>query len=157
MNKIYRGKIEEGKLKVEDREAFTRDLQKFSGGWFEIKISKFKPRTKKQNDSIHLYCQFLADAFNEAGLDQRKMLKPDIEIEWNLGDVKEKIWRPYQIALLGKESTADLESQGDIDKIVKHIQRDLIRKYPGFPYIPFPFECKSCGGLSKHYEGCDQK
>ena len=43
---------------------------------FIIEINKiFSKRTLPQNNSIHLYCQQLADEFNAAGYDIKEVLK----------------------------------------------------------------------------------
>lgn len=53
-----------------------------------------KQRTYLQNRSLHLFFTELANALNEAGLDMRKTLNPDVEIPWNSQSVKEHLWRP---------------------------------------------------------------
>lgn len=39
-----------------------------------------RERTLTQNRAIHLWFTMLADALNDAGLDMRTVLKPEIEI-----------------------------------------------------------------------------
>ena len=43
---------------------------------------KTKQRTLQQNKALHKYFEILADTLNEAGLDARVVLKPEIEIPW---------------------------------------------------------------------------
>ena len=38
----------------------------------------------------------IANALNDAGLDMKKVLKPEIDIPWNTATVKEYLWRPVQ-------------------------------------------------------------
>ncbi len=161
MIKNFVGKIDGGKLIPPNRMEFVDSLARFSGGWFEIRLTKTKPRTKKQNDALHLFCQKLAMALNDAGLDQRKVLKPSFSFPWDMLDVKNKLWKPVQLIVLKKESTTELEAQGDINKVHDVLMRELGEKH-GVEYIPFPAECKSCGCLSgqgengsNHYEGCE--
>jgi hypothetical protein len=66
-----------------------------------------KQRTKKQNSALHVFCALLADLLNASGLDQRKVLKASIEIPWCGKSVKEKLWKPIQEAVIGKESTTE--------------------------------------------------
>jgi hypothetical protein len=72
-------------------------------------------RTDRQNRALHLYFQFVADTLNEAGLDMRKTLKPEVSIDWTPHTVKEYLWRPVQKVQLGKTSTTELNS----DEITK--------------------------------------
>ena len=67
-------------------------------------------RTKKQNNSIHLYCTMLAEIFNNSGLDQKVILGQEAFIPWDTKSVKEKIWHSFQKSLFEKESTSDLET-----------------------------------------------
>ena len=100
---IWKATIQGGKLKLRNPKEFTAYMAGLEGKEVNLVVEKFKfKRTRKQNNSIHLYCQQLADTLNDAGLDQRKVLKPEVDIPWDMEDVKEKIWRPIQIALTKK-------------------------------------------------------
>ncbi|MDD5110859.1 MAG: hypothetical protein PHI63_06665 [Patescibacteria group bacterium] len=81
------------------------------------KIDKeYNQRTSQQNRALHLYFQLVADALNDAGLDMRTVLKPEIEIPWSKASVKEYLWRPIQMIQLQKKSTIQLTTK-DIDTI----------------------------------------
>ena len=69
-----------------------------------------KQRTIQQNRALHLYFTLLAEALNAAGLDMKKTLKPEIDIPWTPGTVKDFLWKPVQKAILGKESTTELNT-----------------------------------------------
>lgn len=92
-------------------------------------------RTPAQNRALHKYFTMLADEMNAAGLDQRTVLKPEIDIPWTTESVKEQIWRPLQKIQLGKDSTTEL-STTDIDKILDTITKHLGEKF-GF-VVEFP-------------------
>jgi hypothetical protein len=81
-----------------------------------------KQRTKKQNSALHVFCQLLADLLNASGLDQRKVLKPAIEIPWDGKSVKEKMWKPLQEALINKASTteADRTEYSKVHEVLAH-------------------------------------
>jgi hypothetical protein len=64
-----------------------------------------KQRTLTQNSSLHLFCQQLADALNDAGFDFRAFVKEGYPVPFNEMLVKEYLWRPIQKAITGKEST----------------------------------------------------
>lgn len=97
-------------------------------------------RTLKQNRSVHLYCTLLAQAFNEAGLDMKVVLKPSVDIEWTCESVKQYIWKPIQKALLGTDSTTKLKrGEKEIDQVFDHINRHLSQRFAEWiAPIPFP-------------------
>ncbi len=90
-------------------------------------------RTQKQNRALHLYFTQLAEMLNDAGLDMRTVLKPEIEIPWTPGTIKNQLWRPVQKAYLGKESTTELESP-EITKIYEVINRHLAKFGISLPF-----------------------
>lgn len=94
-----------------------------------------KQRTDKQNRSLHLYFTQLAEILNDAGLDMRKTLKPEIEIPWSGKSIKEYLWRPIMKAQLNKESTTELTTK-EIDEVFDVINRLLGEKF-GL-HIDFP-------------------
>ncbi len=95
-------------------------------------------RTIQQNKALHLYFEKVANGLNEAGLDMRKTLKPDIDIPWTKETVKEFLWRPIQKLVLNKISTTKLLKKDEIDRVYDVINRHLGEKH-GF-YQPFPSE-----------------
>lgn len=94
-----------------------------------------KKRTPLQNKSLHKFCEMLADAFNDAGLDMKAVLKPDIDIPWRKESVKEHIWRPIQLAMLNKESTVKLETK-ECSEVYEVLSRHLGDKF-GI-HVPWP-------------------
>lgn len=95
------------------------------------------PRTNQQNKALHLFFEMLATSLNDAGLDQRKVLKPSISIPWTKVAIKDQLWRPIQQALYDKFSTTDLLKQQEIDTIHATLMRHLGEKF-GVEHIPFP-------------------
>ena len=69
-------------------------------------------RTLLQNKSLHKYFELLADALNDAGWGVKKLLtrKPEVEIPWDKGKVKELLWKPIQEAVIDKESTTEADT-----------------------------------------------
>ena len=102
--------------------------------------SSTKSRSSKQNRAMHLFFEFLAASLNDAGLDMRTVLKPEINIPWSAETVKENLWRPVQVALLQKKSTTELET-GEVSKVEDVLMRHLIKEFgqffepPQFPSI----------------------
>lgn len=87
---------------------------------------KEQPRTKKQNDALHKYFEIVAEILNDAGLDMRAVLKPEIDIPWTTMNVKEFLWRPVQILQLRKESTTQLTTK-EIDEVFETLNRHLAK------------------------------
>lgn len=94
-------------------------------------------RSNKQNAALHKYLTMLSDALNDAGLDMRKVLKPGVEVPWNLERAKEQLWRPIQIAMTDKVSTTEPE-KGDYVKIYEVLNRHMAEKFG----ISLPWPCK---------------
>lgn len=95
-----------------------------------------KERTPRQNKALHLYFQKVADMLNEAGLDMRRVLKPDVEIPWTKDSVKQYMWKPIQKVMLGIDSTADMSTK-DLDPVFETMNRHLAKHgiHQPFPSI----------------------
>jgi len=94
-----------------------------------------KKRTNLQNKAMHLWCEQLGNALNDAGYDMKVVLKPEADINWNRYMVKEYLWRPIQKAMLGKESTTELTTK-ELTDVSDIINRHLGEKF-GIS-VPFP-------------------
>ena len=84
--------------------------------------------TSQQRKALELYFRQLAETLNDAGLDQRKVLKPSIDIPWDQKSVKNQLWRQIQRAKTGKISTTELEPK-EIDDIYEILSRHLAEKF----------------------------
>lgn len=73
-------------------------------------VKEHPQRTPLQNRSLHKYCTLLAQALNDAGLDAKKTLKPEIDIPWTPEMVKDLLFRPIMKAMTGKTSTTQLDT-----------------------------------------------
>lgn len=85
-------------------------------------------RTSQQNRALHKYLGMLADRFNDAGLDMKKVLKPEVDIAWTTENAKKYIWKPIQKALLNKDHTADL-STDEVTQVYETINRHVAEKF----------------------------
>ena len=122
------GVIEEGKLVLDDKDEFAKYIYGIIGR-VELVVRKIQnDRTNKQNNSLHLYCYLLATALNNAGLDVRKVLKPEIAIPWTTNGVKNLLWRPVQIARLEKKSTTELTT-AEVNIIYNILNLHLSEKF----------------------------
>ena len=95
-------------------------------------------RTSQQNKALHVFFEQVAQELNDAGLDMRKTLKPEVEIPWSKDTVKEYLWRPIQKMQLDKKSTMELTTK-DIDIIYETLNRFLAKHgiHIAFPHNDF--------------------
>lgn len=100
-------------------------------------MSDIKKHTDQQRKALHLYCELLAQALNDAGLDMKKTLKPEIDIPWTKESVKNHLWRPIQQALTEKRSTTQLD-RVEPSQIYEVLNKHLAEKF-GIS-VPFPSE-----------------
>lgn len=103
----------------------------------EVAITKpKKSRTITQNAALHKYCELLAEALNDAGLDMRRVIKEEVDIPWNMQNVKEHLWRPIYTAVTHEHSTtkADTSQYGEVYSV---LSRHLSQKLEGL-YVPWP-------------------
>jgi len=94
-------------------------------------------RSNQQNKALHKYLRDLSVKLNDAGLDQRKVLKPSVAIPWDEKSAKDRLWRQIQIAMTGKESSKDLTTK-EVSKIYEVLNRHLVEKFGPDAHIPFP-------------------
>jgi hypothetical protein len=53
-------------------------------GHIAIQYTTAKPRTMAQNSALHLWLGQVAQTLNDAGLDMKKTLKPNVDIPWTV-------------------------------------------------------------------------
>jgi hypothetical protein len=122
-----RFKVINGTLIAGDEEALKAIASIPDHGDIDLVVSK-KQRTKRQNNSLHLYLEMLADALNERGLDMKKVLKEEVDIPWNKDLAKEFLWTPLQLAVLGVESTTKPDTTG-YSKVYDVLNRHIAEKF----------------------------
>jgi regulator of sigma D len=128
----YKGKAVSEEIKIDSELAYAEFMRDFRKLWLEnhyliVKIRKGKQRTLTQNNSLHLFCEMLADELNAGGFDMRKVMKPEVEIPWTMESVKQNLWKPIQEALIGKESTAEAD-RTEYTKVHELLSRHLGQK-----------------------------
>lgn len=60
----------------------------------DLKEKEEKQRTILQGRALHKYFELVGEALNVAGLDMKKVLKPNVDIPWNKDSVKNFLWKP---------------------------------------------------------------
>lgn len=133
---LFYFKSEKGFPKWETKES-VEFLMKHEGKtfWAEIGLEN-GVRTIPQNSALHLGLSLIAKSLNDAGLDIRKVLKPEIEIPWSVWSVKDFLWRPIQKVMTGKKSTTEIDKI-EPSEIWEVLMRHLGQKH-GIEYIEFP-------------------
>jgi hypothetical protein len=104
-------------------------------GYVEMECTTARTRTARQNRALHVYLRLLGEALNDAGLDQRKVLKPNFPIPWTTHSTKENLFKPIMQAMFEIESTTKLE-RVQVSQVYDVLNRSLSEKY-GIS-IPFP-------------------
>lgn len=122
--------------KLENYIAELRDQYK-QHKYLRCQVKTGKQRSDVQNNALHKYCEMLAESLNSAGLDMRKVLKPEVEIPWNKDSVKDELWRPIQIAMTKKKSTTE-PLRGQYGEIYETLNRHMSQKFG----ISVPWPCK---------------
>lgn len=104
-------------------------------GYVEMECTTARTRTARQNRALHVYLRLLGEALNEAGLDQRKVLKPDFPIPWTTHSTKENLFKPIMTVMFDVNSTTKLE-RIQVSQVYDVLNRSLGEKF-GIS-IPFP-------------------
>lgn len=104
-------------------------------GYVEMETTTARTRTARQNRALHVFLRLLSEALNDAGLDQRKVLKPNFPIPWTTHSTKENLFKPIMKAMFEIESTTKLE-RVQVSQVYDVLNRSLSEKY-GIS-IPFP-------------------
>lgn len=94
-----------------------------------------KQRSDLQNNSLHKYLELLSLELNERGLDMRVVLKPEIDIPWTKESAKNHLWRPIQVAMTDKSSTAKA-NRDEYPQVYETLNRHLSDKFG--VHIPWP-------------------
>ena len=95
-----------------------------------------KTITSKQFNALHVFCERVADQLNEAGLDQRIVLKPSVAIDWSKDSVKQYLFKPLLEAMTGKTSTTDqdtVEPSKVADTMARHLGEKFGITLPEWP------------------------
>ena len=95
-------------------------------------------RSLKQNNSMHLWLTMVAEELDKRGFTIQDVVAAikRAEIRPTMTNLKEVMWRPYQIAALKKESTTKLNKL-EVDKVYEGLNKFLGDNFDGL-HIPFP-------------------
>ena len=96
--------------------------------YLRVDVKNGKQRSLTQNASLQLYCEHVAKALNDAGLDFRSVLHEGIEVPWTRDLVKDHMWRKLQVVITGHKSTTKPERHqyGEIYEVLnRHLSGKL--------------------------------
>jgi hypothetical protein len=106
--------------------------------WEDVNLKK-RQRTNAQNRALHKYFSLLSDELNKQGhtiTEVLSCLKVGVELSITPMVIKD-IWKAYQKALYGKESTTELNKSDQEIKTI-HDNIDLFTSQNFSIHIPFP-------------------
>lgn len=92
--------------------------------------------TQKQFSALHVWCDMVADTLNDAGLDQRVVLKPEVAIDWTKDSVKKCLYKPLLEAMTGKVSTTQqdtVEPSAVANTMARHLGEKFGVTLPEWP------------------------
>ncbi len=103
----------------------------------EIVEEPKKQRTDPQNRALHKWLQLVAAELDREGHTLQDVVKAiqHAEIRPNTENLKEVMWKPYQLAAFNKESTTQLETN-EVDKVYEGLNKFLGEHF--HLHIPFP-------------------
>ena len=103
----------------------------------EFSFKTGKQRTNQQNAALHKYLSMLATELNDAGLDMKKTLRPEIDIPWTCDLAKTYLWKPIQKAVIDKDSTTKAD-RSEYTKVYEVLNRHTAEKFG----ICVPWPCR---------------
>ncbi len=115
-------------------------------GRFTVSANTSKPRTRKQQNALEVWCRLYAKALNDAGWDMKKVLanKPDLELEWTQRSFKEVVVKTVVAVMFNVKSTSELDTV-ELGECVEMVIKNLSTNTG--VYVPFPsLEAQKLGG-----------
>jgi len=113
-----------------------RHQAKLAGKQLKADLGSDKPITRRQQNSLHLWCEQVANTLEEAGFDMTAVMKKGAKIPWTKYSVKEYLYKPILEAMTGKDSTRDLdtvEPSKVADALSRHLAQRLGVVLPEWP------------------------
>ena len=95
-----------------------------AGELIEVNFTKRDSRTLAQNNALHLYFRNASTSLNDAGFTVAKTLNKGLEMPWTEILFEQLIWKPVQLAALGKKSTTQL-TKHDVSNVYDIINLHL--------------------------------
>lgn len=137
---IFSAKAEKGLLVFSNKTELMNFLLEIDGKNLIIDIRKEKGmRTLSQNDSIHLYCEWVAKELENKGITIQDVVKAirRAEIFPTMILIKEIVWRGIQKVVLGKESTTEL-TKNEVNEVYEPMSMFLSKNFQ--IDLPFPVD-----------------
>lgn len=99
-------------------------------------------RTNAQNAAMHLWLSQVAAELDKEGFTLQNVVAEikQAEIRPTGKNLKEAMWRPYQLAATGKASSAQLDKQ-EVDRVYEGLNKFLGEHF--HIHVPFPSEDKN--------------
>lgn len=105
-----------------------------------------RARTDRQNRSLHLWFELVARELDSKGMTIDMAIGGrTVKLSPTGVLIKEAMWRPVQMALLGKASTRELSKTSDIDLVFDNLNRFFTSDPLGI-HVPWPAEDSNDSG-----------
>ncbi len=96
--------------------------------WFQATYNTDKGRTGKQNSSLHVYLEMLANALNDSGQPLIIVINGvQTEVDWSMERCKDFMWRPLQLAITKHKSSTRISTK-ECMSIYEHLNRHTASK-----------------------------
>lgn len=107
-----------------------------------------QPRTPQQSRALHLWLSMVAEELDKHGHTIQNVVEKirKAEIRPTKDNLKEVMWKPYQMAALQKDSTTKL-TKHEVDIVYEGLNKFLGQEFE--IHIPFPHEEKTNVRLSQ--------
>ena len=92
-------------------------------------------RSNQQNNSLHKGLRNLAESLSDAGLDMKKVLKPEVEIPWTAESAKEFLFNPVARIMFDGKTSSELTTT-EIQEVW-----DVLNRHTGEKFgvtVPWP-------------------
>lgn len=102
----------------------------------QVDVKKLATYTDKQRASLHLWCEWVAEALNDAGYDIQTVLAEGFPLPWDKDSVKSNLYKPVLKAMKHKTSTEE-QMRVEPGDVHKHLEQFLAEKFG----ISVPWPC----------------
>ena len=85
--------------------------------------------SEPQRGALHLYCERLAEALNDAGFEMKEVLKvKQVDVPWTKTSVKEVLWKPIMEAMTHHKSTEEM-SKPEVSDVYEVLNRHIAEHF----------------------------
>lgn len=125
--------IRKGRIVPLDQDAFEKIANLQEGDYFQVDLKNLDKRTDKQNRSLWLWCENIAQRLNDNNLPIKEVI--EMEVDWNKDTAKAILFNRMMKATCNKTTSTKLVKT-DINKIIDGLVQVFANH--GLVLPPFP-------------------